>query len=182
MSIEGPSDDWMRDFRVSRTTPVVPEWQQAYGDFVSSMARWTHFVTLTHDPRRLVRLDRSRRWTQVGISRHRKLVSRYFHDSIRPLDPGARWWSEMELHRSGQPHEHALLSVSGDRVAVLSMRQAWYDDAGWMDVQRIESASAVAAYVAKYGGKVGAWSPSVWGFGLHQSATFSVVAPGLVRA
>ncbi len=179
MDVQGPSDDWRKNYMPARATRLEPEWQTSYGDWVAGMATWTHFVTLTHDPRRLAALG-SATWSRVGISRHRKLVKRYFHSSIRSLDPGARWWSEMELHKSGQPHEHALLAVSSDLAPVLSMRQAWYDDAGWMDVQPIRQARSVAAYVAKYGGKHGAWAPSIWGFGLHDASTFSTVIPAMV--
>ncbi len=181
MGIEVPSDDWRRTFIPARSTREVPDWQTAYGEYVAALAPWMYFVTLTHDARRLAPAGSGLLpWTRVGVARHRKSVNRYFHTSIRSLDPGARWWSEMELHKSGQPHEHALLAVSSERVPVLSMRQAWYDGYGWMDVDRIDSAAAVAIYVAKYGGKVGAWPPSVWGFGLHKDATFSTVIPAMV--
>jgi hypothetical protein len=134
----------------------------AYGIWIAGLAPWTHFVTLTHRLPDSSDANLARRYTRVGIARHLRLVREWFHSEVRPRDRGARWWSEMELHASGIPHEHALLAV-GDTAPVLSMRQAWFDVAGYARVDGIERPEAVARYVAKYAGKSAAWPPCVWG-------------------
>jgi hypothetical protein len=146
----------------------------AYGVWIASLAPWTHFVTLTHRLPDSSDANRARRYTRVGFARHRRLVRDWFHGEVRPRDPGARWWSELELHASGIPHEHGLLAL-GETAPALSMRQAWWDLAGYARVDAIKDSRAVARYVAKYAGKKAAWSPCVWGFGLLPEPSFSQV-------
>jgi hypothetical protein len=150
----------------------------AYGSWVAGLAPWSHFITLTHDPRRL-----GRGHTMVGRQRHRRVLSKWIYDYVRRLDHGAQWFSEMELHKSGQCHEHGLLAVSAT-APVLSMRQAWYDLAGFCDVRLIagdddKQRIARAIYVAKYTGKATAVEPFIAGFGLHRSASHSVTIRGI---
>jgi hypothetical protein len=58
---------------------------------------------------------------------------------------------------------------------VLSIRQWWFDRAGWCRIDSIrENPGAVAAYIAKYGGKSGAFPPMVYGFGLLERESFSM--------
>ncbi len=162
----------------------------AYGEFIGGLGSWTDFWTLTHRPPDEDSGNRSTAarpdipsvasarpygrpsFTRVGIQRHRRQVREWFYEDVRRMDPGARWWSEMELHLTGQPHEHGLLSVSAG-APVLSMRQAWWDRCGFAHVQAIRSRAAVAAYVAKYAGKSAAWTPLVYGFGLLPAPSFS---------
>jgi hypothetical protein len=146
----------------------------AYGVWIASLAPWTHFVTLTHRLPDSSDANRARRYTRVGFARHRRLVRDWFHGEVRPRDAGARWWSELELHASGIPHEHGLLALA-ERAPALSMRQAWWDLAGYARVDAINDSLAVARYVAKYTGKAAAWSPCVWGFGLLREPSFSQV-------
>ncbi len=145
-----------------------------YGLWIASLAPWLYFVTLTHRLPDSSDANLARQYTRVGIARHRRLVREWFHGAVRPRDPGARIWSETELHLTGVPHEHALLAVS-DTAPVLSLRQAWFDMAGFARIERIEDPSAAARYVAKYAGKTGAWPPNVWGFGLLPRPSFSQV-------
>ncbi len=146
----------------------------AYGIWIAGLAPWSHFVTLTHRLPDSSDANVARLYTRVGIGRHRRLVREWFHGQVRPRDRGAQWWSEMELHATGIPHEHALLAVSG-KAPVLSMRQAWFDVAGYARLEGIENPGAVARYVAKYAGKSAAWPPCVWGFGLLPRPSFSQV-------
>lgn len=161
--------------RYAMTEDVLGE----YGRWVASLAPWDFFVTLTHDPRRLaqqlvdegaiatVDAERMRPMetgiTIVGLQRHRREVRRWFYDDVRRFDHRAQFWGETELHATGQAHEHALLRVAGG-ARVLSMRQAWFERAGYAMFDRIEDATAVAAYVAKYTGKAAASEPHVYGF------------------
>jgi hypothetical protein len=101
-------------------------------------------------------------------------VRDWFHGEVRTRDADARWWSELELHASGIPHEHGLLAL-GATAPALSMRQAWWDVAGYARVDAINEPLAVARYVAKYTGKAAAWAPCVWGFGLLREPSFSRV-------
>src|SRR5437762_3325151 len=55
----------------------------------------------------------------------------------------------------------------------LSIRQAWWDLAGYARLDGIKNPEAVARYVAKYAGKKAAWAPCVWGFGLLRAPSFS---------
>ena len=146
----------------------------AYGIWIAGLAPWTHFVTLTHRLPDSSDANRARHYTRVGFARHRRLVREWFHSAVRPRDPGARWWSELEQHATGIPHEHGLLALS-DMAPALSMRQAWWERSGYARVDRIERPEAVARYVAKYAGKQAAWAPCVWGFGLLAEPSFSKV-------
>lgn len=100
--------------------------------------------------------------TQVRAHRHRKQVREWFYDDVRPRDRDARWWSEMELHESGQAHEHGLLAIR-DTAAILSIRQAWFDRCGYARLDRVTSAEGAAVYVAKYTGKSAAAAPCIYG-------------------
>ncbi len=149
-----------------------------YGRFISSLAPWTHFATLTHDPRRL-----QTGHTIVGRQRHRKQVQSFVRDDVRRLDRGSRWWSEMELHASGQCHEHALLALA-DSAPWLSIRQRWYERCGYMKIEAITAATlaghgvtSAAEYVAKYTGKATAVAPIIAGFGLLSRESWSRVFP-----
>ena len=160
--------------RFSITAPVLSE----YGRFFGSLTDWTHFGTLTHDPRRL-----GVGHSIVGHQRHRKQVRLFVRDDVRRLDRGAQWWSEMELHASGQCHEHALMHFS-ENAPVLSIRQRWYERCGYMKIVPITAASmaafgvtSVAEYVAKYTGKAGAVAPIIAGFGLLSRESWSRVMP-----
>jgi hypothetical protein len=144
----------------------------SYGAFVSTLAPWTHFITLTHDPRRLA--DHSSSWSRVGIQGHRSRLRRFVLDTVRRLDPSSVWWSEMELHESGQPHEHALAAF-GPTAPVLSIRQRWFDMAGYATFDPIRDAADVAAYVGKYGAKRAAYPPFVAGLALNPRESFSMV-------
>jgi hypothetical protein len=150
---------------------------QAYGDWVATLAPWSHFLTLTHDPRRLAEISPS--WSRVGVQGHRRRVRDFFFDCVKKFDPSARWWSEMELHESGQAHEHVLLAAS-PTAPVLSMRQVWFERCGYCRVDEIrENSAVVAAYIAKYGGKAGAYPPFVFGFGLNSRESFATVHASL---
>jgi len=150
----------------------------AYGSFIASLAPWTHFITLTHDPRRLANLDGQH--TRVGLQRHRRLRKEFVFDVVRRLDPTARWWSETELHLSGQPHEHAMLAAA-ENAPVYSMMAEWYALGGAWRVERIESTHAAACYVAKYGEKAAAWEPMVAGLGLHRLPSHSLTFGRAIR-
>lgn len=153
---------------------------EEYGHFVASLAPWTHFVTLTHDPRRL-----GVGHTIVGQQRHRRVMSRWLFDDVRRLDPSARWYSEMELHKSGQAHEHGLLAIAPN-APDLTMRQAWFDRAGysvWREIRPTDdvAAYAAAAYVAKYSGKATTTEPFIAGLGVHRRASHSLTFGGAMR-
>lgn len=173
MDYERRRFDMARSFGISQ--PVL----SAYGTFVASLADWSYFVTLTHDPRRL-----GKGHTIVGRQRHRRVMSRWLFDDVRRMDPTARWYSEMELHKSGQSHEHGLLEVAST-APVLSMRQAWFDRAGYAVVRSIGQADvaayAEACYVAKYAGKWAAVEPFIAGFGVHRRASHSLTFGGAIR-
>ena len=150
----------------------------AYGEWIAGLTPWTHFVTLTHRLPGDVGAEPAQRaqprgYTRVGVQRHRRAVRAWFHEQVRAMDPGARWWSEMEFHASGVPHEHGLIAL-GERAPALSMRQAWYESRGYARFDAIGSRFAVARYVAKYSGKAAAFEPCVWGFGLLAAPSFSV--------
>lgn len=133
-----------------------------YARWLASLAPWTHFVTLTH------RLPggggTTGAWGRVGLQRHRRQRRRWVYEEIRRRDPRARWWSETELHDSGQPHEHGLLALTDRDADVPAMRQAWSDDCGFAVVTDIESVVAAARYVEKYH-EVAVGPPLVVGFG-----------------
>lgn len=142
-----------------------------YGEWVAGLTDWTHFVTLTHRPpdryepgfRRdgsPVMLDTGVRI--VGAKRHRRAVREWFFEDVRTRDGRAQWWSEMELHESGASHEHGLLRVS-ETAPVLSIRQSWWDRAGYATIEPIEAAGRAAVYVAKYTGKAAAIEPLIFG-------------------
>lgn len=153
---------------------IPAEVLDAYGEWIASLAPWSHFVTLTHRLPDSSNANVARHYTRVGFGKHRRLVRDWFHGEVRPRDAGARWWSEMELHETGIPHEHGLLALSATAPA-LTIRQAWWDVAGYARVDPIKKPEAVARYVAKYAGKKAAWVPCVWGFGLLPRPSFSQV-------
>jgi hypothetical protein len=148
---------------------------QEYGRFIGALAPWTHFVTLTHDPRRL-----GAGHTMVGRQRHRKQLGAWLRDDVRAVAPGFRWWSEMEEHESGQAHEHGLLEVRST-APLLSIRQRWYERCGYVFIRPVESVQAAAEYVAKYTGKAASSEPVIRGFGLLSRPSFSRSFAELVR-
>jgi hypothetical protein len=170
--------------RYALDAPLMTE----YGRFIGGLTDWGFFVTLTHDPRRLSahvfsaarhgsRVQRSHGSPDValvGPQRHRKQVRSFVRDDVMELAPGARWWSEMELTKAGQAHEHALLALPPG-APLLSIRQRWFDRAGYAHIRPVESLQAAAEYVAKYTGKAAATEPLVFGFGLLPVASFSQV-------
>ncbi len=175
------------------------EVKDATGAWIAGLVGWTHFLTLTHrlPGDQMLGCDRSTAarpdispiasastygrpvvnapsWTRVGMQRHRRMVRKFFYDVIRPRDPGSRWWSETEFHHSGQPHEHALLAIENPSIALLSIRQWWYEHCGYAVIEPIVGSGIVpAAYVAKYTEKSGAWPPLIYGFGLLPVPSFS---------
>jgi len=154
---------------------LVEQSRAAYGAWVATFAPppgWSFFVTLTHDPRRLSVVGHDR----IGRQLHRSRLRSWFYDDVRALDPSALWWSETELHISGQPHEHGLLWC-GAGAPDLRMRQAWYEAAGYAKWERIVDAASVAAYVAKYAGKATSGPPNVWGMGAHAEPSHSLMLP-----
>jgi len=55
------------------------------------------------------------------------------------------------------------------------MRSRWFDLAGWARFDPIRSSHDVAAYVGKYGAKVGAYPPFIVGLGLNPRESFAQV-------
>jgi hypothetical protein len=155
---------------LARTNALVLD---AYGTFIAGLAPWTHFVTLTH---RLPEDPSASTWRRVGVARHRRLVRDWFYEDVRRLDPSARWWSEMEFHASGVPHEHGMLCLAAN-APDLTMRSRWWERAGyakWLDVDA-RGAIAPAAYVSKYAQKATSREPLVFGFGLLPAPSFAQV-------
>jgi hypothetical protein len=151
----------------------------AYGEWIARLAPWSHFVSLTHDARRLATgpTVSHQAYSRIGLQRHRRLVRDWFFDDVRKFDNTARLWSETELHKSGQPHEHALLALRPNAPSGLIM-EAWFNRAGAYDrqpLETIEGTFSAARYVAKYTAKGSALEPRVWGFGLLAEASFSRV-------
>jgi hypothetical protein len=142
----------------------------AYGSWISSLAHWTVFATATHAiPTGTVG------WDRVGVQRHRRLVREWFYDVVRDVDPEARWWSEMEFHASGQPHEHGMLATTMPFTARQYVRDVWTRHNGTMRFDSIESSAIGAArYVSKYAGKSAAHVPLIYGFGLLPRPSFSI--------
>jgi hypothetical protein len=170
--------------RYELEAPVLAE----YGRFISGLAPWTHFVTLTHDPRRMQphlftrgrsdsRVQRSHGSPDValvGPQRHRKQVKAWVRYDLLSMAPDARWWSEMESTKAGQAHEHGMLSLPAT-APLLSIRQRWYERCGFAHIRAIASVQEAAEYVAKYTGKAAATEPVIAGFGLLPVASFSQV-------
>jgi hypothetical protein len=164
----------------------------ATGHWVAGLATWRYFVTLTHALVAVTSVQpvtsRKHRsgwssYTRVGVSRHNRLVRDWFHEVVRPDDPTARWWSETELHASGQPHEHGLLACA-EPAPVFSWLGRWYGMKGggiWKSLpfsQDPDERVRAACYVekaAKYAGKMASQAPKVWGFGLLRDPSFSQV-------
>ena len=106
----------------------------ATGQWIAALAGWRYFITLTHAPLAGTSLQpltsRKHRsgfgaYTRVGLRRHNRLVREWFHEVVRAEDPTAEWWSETELHVSGQPHEHGLLACA-ESAPVFSWLDRWY--------------------------------------------------------
>lgn len=150
----------------------------AYGDWIASLAPWTHFITLTHDPRRLASADS--RHTRVGVQRHHRLRKLWVMRTVRSLDPSSKWWSETELHLTGQPHEHGLL-YAAENAPVYSMLDRWEDMAGAWRCERIDDVGDVASYVAKYGQKSASWEMMTAGFALLPRPSFATTFGAAIR-
>jgi hypothetical protein len=150
----------------------------AYGEWIDGLAAWSHFVTLTHALPDSSDANKARGYTRVGVQRHRRMVREWFHKTVRRADASARWWSETELHESGQPHEHGLLAVSDARAATYG---EWAASCGYMKLHRIQVGFSAARYVAKYTGKATSLTPMIFGFGLGSEPSFSTTFGGLVR-
>lgn len=176
---------------------LATEAGKEYGEWVARMAPWSGFVTLTHRsliaaPGEAVVTIRKHRTggnvhTRLGIKRHNREVREWFHETVRRIDRGACWWSETELHESGQPHEHGLLAVSAS-APIYSMLDDWFrrPGGGAWNYKRLPTEGdlvRVAEYVgkaAKYAGKLAGQPPKVWGLGVHTRESFAIAHPGLL--
>jgi hypothetical protein len=158
---------------------LTREGLSAYGSWIAGLAPWSDFITLTHDPKRLARPG-AKTWSQVGPLSHRRRVRFWLREVRKRIDPGLRWWSEMERLPSGACHEHSL-AVWSERAPVYSALQFWFDLAGAWDRRLIADGSEkVAAYIGKYGGKSGAFPPLIVGLGVHERESHSVAALSIV--
>ena len=158
----------------------------ATGHWVAGLAPWRSFITLTHAPVSAtsvqpltIRKHRSGfgTYTRVGVQRHNHLVREWFHEVVRPDDPTAEWWSETELHISGQPHEHGLIAHA-EGAPLFDWLDHWYrmDGGGiWKSQpfsQDPDERVRAACYVekaAKYVGKMASQAPKVWGRGVRRT-------------
>lgn len=150
-----------------------------YGHWIASLAPWSHFITLTHDPARLEKIRPT--WTQVGPRAHRRRIRNFVLEVRRRFDKRLTWWSEMEILPTGAAHEHALVAWH-DPAPLYTAMQVWFDRCGAWNVKPIEGGSeSIAAYIGKYGGKSGAFPPFVIGLGLHDRESHSVAAMPIVQ-
>jgi len=82
-----------------------PDLRQVWGDWISGLAEWEWFVTMTfRDP------ERNGTWTKPGWG-HAKRAWREFQKTIQPLLGDLTWVRCFEMQKErGVPHIHALVA------------------------------------------------------------------------
>lgn len=109
------------------------------GDWLGTMAPWQWFVTVTLDPGRL-----NRGFTKAGMGTARRALRLLLAESR-----AVEFVCVFELHRSGVPHLHALLSgcpaINGAHAA------EWMNDAVGLSRFKVFNPEGQApAYIGKY--------------------------------
>lgn len=154
----------------------------AYGPWLSDMADWRYFITLTHRRPTSTRASYAP-YSRVGLVRHNRMVRSWFFEDVRVVDPSAGLWGETESHLAGGFHEHLLLACAR-ATGVYALLAAWFDrkDGGFWDVSTFDgpgrSAELAARYLekaGKYASKISSQPPKVWGLGLHAKESHSLV-------
>lgn len=136
----------------------------AFGEWVASLAPWTHFATLTYAPP-VGHVVTTQTWTRVGMQHARRQLRDWFHRDVRIAVPTAVCWFETELHQSGQPHHHGLLAL-GDERPRPGLERRWAH--GHAQVEVIDYSSfSVARYVEKAAIRPEARPPVIWGLPLR---------------
>lgn len=137
------------------------EWayRQAMAGWIRESMRWDYFVTITFDPWAMggdLAAPRSDTALPPAVSRwnaQRRFES-FLQRAPRALGRPADGVVALELHKSGQPHGHGLLSVSGGplRGDVVLLGRDWRGRPGngYIRIERPRSEGDVAGYCAKY--------------------------------
>jgi hypothetical protein len=127
--------------------------RSAYADWLTTLAPWELYLTLTYDPKRPeVNYARPSSWAS------RRHLARFYLQATEATGRPTFLAASLEDTRAGWPHWHGLLAcgaLSAREFALLSER--WYSARGYAWFQRIQpgTVAQVAAYCAKYLTKAG---------------------------
>lgn len=119
--------------------------KEAWGEWIAGMGDWHVFGGLTYDQRRRTSVPGS----DVARAHVRRWLRSFGRDSSPRVEAAV---VALEYHKSGWPHFHPLLRLSGGAGAgdFARLGQAWYAAHGYARLEAPRRASDVAEYAAKY--------------------------------
>ena len=129
--------------RVNTATEI----RHAWGTWISGLAQWDLFVTLTfrdpvHQP--------GKNWTRPGW-RQAKHAWAQFTDLIMSDSAGGMWVRCLELHKwRGTPHIHGLISGVNPELNIKYARDWAYHHYGIARIDRYDRNLGAAWYITKF--------------------------------
>lgn len=122
--------------------------QNAYAEWLATLAPWGLYLTLTYDRKRWYSEDvPPSHWS---AARH---VRSYHHEATELLRRPVYLAATHERTRAGWPHWHGLLAAGEvSRVEFAALSQAWFSAHGFAHFARIQTGTqgVVSQYVSKY--------------------------------
>jgi len=120
----------------------------AWGAFISSLASWDWFATLTfRDPRSE---DQERGWTKVGTQYASRAYKAFIKAVQKETPEKIRWVCGLEYqHWRGVPHYHALLN-GVQNVRRMDFVDWWWDRYGIARILPYNAKEGASYYLSKY--------------------------------
>jgi hypothetical protein len=122
--------------------------QQAYASWITTLAPWLLYLTLTYDPKRPAQHECAP--SHWASSRH---LARWHSQATGILGRPTYVAAALEHARNGWPHWHGLLACGAIAPAEFAaLSRSWFSARGACYFSRIQAGTqpAVAAYVSKY--------------------------------
>ena len=131
--------------RVNYYLTPKSELGQAWGEWLSGLAKWDWWVTLTfRDP-----APNTRGWTRPGWS-YAKKGWKDFTGMVRPALGELHWVRAFEIQKwRGSPHIHALVGGLDDR-RFSQIGKWWFNSYGLCRLEEYNPSFGAGYYVAKY--------------------------------
>ena len=129
------------------TSVTTAEINDAWGQWISGLADWEWFVTITfRDPTP----RHGSNWTKPGWGQAKKAWAQ-FADFIMSDPPRGRWVRCFELHKwRGTPHIHGLISGVNPELNIKSARDWAYHHYGIARIDRYDRNLGAAWYITKF--------------------------------
>jgi len=132
----------------------------ALPDWLTSLAKWDFYATMTYDPTRptIAHRGADRNAQPPSQDACRRHVDAYVKQVQNILGCEVAAVVAVENTKAGWPHFHALIACGGQTATQLrALWQPWYERRGFIKLSRLQvgDTARVAAYCAKYLAKDG---------------------------